>query len=218
MQSSDFEGALAQLQSRPARQVINPLLSLLCNDDEEVRWKAVRAIGAIVARLADQDRQGARIIMRRLMWTLNEESGGIGWGAPEAMGEIMARDERFAEEYASILVSYLHDEGNFLEHEPLQPGLLWALARVGSVRPDLVKSAQEHLPFYLESLNPAVRGNAVVLVGILKAERILPKVWSLLNDDSEIGTRRGGVAITKTIKELAEETIAEFDDKEGGNV
>jgi len=40
--------------------------------------------------------------MRRLMWNLNDESGGIGWGNPEAMGEILACHEALANEYAPI--------------------------------------------------------------------------------------------------------------------
>jgi hypothetical protein len=46
-------------------------------------------MGEVMAHLADKDMESARVIMRRLMWSLNDESGGIGWGAPEAMGEIV---------------------------------------------------------------------------------------------------------------------------------
>jgi len=43
------------------------------------------------------------------MWSLNDESGGIGWGAPEAMGAIMARHTGLADEYANICGSnYYH--------------------------------------------------------------------------------------------------------------
>ena len=31
------------------------------------------------------------------MWTLNDESGGIGWGSPEVMGEILAAHKGLAE-------------------------------------------------------------------------------------------------------------------------
>ena len=208
LRSPDFEAAVAELLQRPLRKVINPLFSFLCNGDATIRWRAIKAMGAVVKALWDEDKEDARIIMRRLMWTLNDESGGIGWGAAEAMGEIMAGQEDLAEEYASVLVSYMNEDGNFLEHEPLQPGVLWAVARLGRVRPDLVTSAKDHLSFYLESTAPAVRGYAIVLVGILKAEKLLPKVWSFLADESEISLNIDDVMVTKTVKELAEETIA----------
>ena len=58
--------------------------------DELIRWRAVSAMGIVTAALADARMDAARVIMRRMMWQLNDESGGIGWGIPEAMGEIMA--------------------------------------------------------------------------------------------------------------------------------
>lgn len=211
LQSSDFDSALTELLRRPLRRVINPLFSFLCNDDEKIRRRAVKAMGAVVEKLWAEDKESARIMMRRLMWSLNDESGGIGWGAAEAMGEIMARKEGLAREYASVLVSYMDEKGNFLEHEPLQPGLLQAVARLARVQPDLVKSAQDHLHFYLESENPAIRGYAILLVGILKAEKLLPRVWSFLNDQREISIYIDDAVVKKTIKELAEETIAQLE-------
>ena len=46
-----------------------------------IKWHAVSALGAIVAALAEKEMESARIIMRRLMWSLNDESGSIGSGS-----------------------------------------------------------------------------------------------------------------------------------------
>jgi len=102
-------------------------------------------MGAVVANLAEQDMESARVIMRRLMWSLNDESGGIGWGAPEAMGEIIASHDGLAKEYVSVLISYVWKEGNFLEYEPLQRGAVWGVGRVAQVRPELAQDAGPHL-------------------------------------------------------------------------
>jgi hypothetical protein len=72
----------------------------------------------------------ARIIMRRLMWTLNDESGGIGWGVPEAMAEIMINHKGLFKEYAHILMSYAEGGGNYLDHEPLKRGVIKAIERL----------------------------------------------------------------------------------------
>jgi len=95
-----FEKSLEKIYLMPARGVVNPLFSFFYNTEELVKWRAITAMGAVVARLADEDLESARIVMRRLMWNLNDESGGIGWGSPEAMGEIMARHDILAKEYA----------------------------------------------------------------------------------------------------------------------
>jgi hypothetical protein len=91
--------------------------------EEKVKCAAVKAMGAVVAKLADHNMEAARIIVRRLMWNLNDESGGIGWGSPEAMGEILARHRGLAGEYAHILISYIREDGNYLENQVLQEGV-----------------------------------------------------------------------------------------------
>jgi hypothetical protein len=95
-------------------------------------------MGRVVAAMATEKPEQARIVMRRLMWSLNDESGGIGWGAPEAMGEIMARNKTLAREYRNILVSYTNPQGNYLEYEPLRQGADWAMDRVRGVYPDFL--------------------------------------------------------------------------------
>jgi hypothetical protein len=77
--SMDMERALDALYQMPARQVINPLFSLLYQGDDQLRWAAITAMGRVVARLADEDREAARVIMRRLMWNLNDGRTAITW-------------------------------------------------------------------------------------------------------------------------------------------
>ncbi len=102
-------------------------------------------MGMVVSNLADHDIESARVVMRRLMWNLNDESGGIGWGSPEAMGEIMARHSRLAQEFASILVSYINPDKNYIEHEILQRGVLWGIGRLAYERPEFVKDSEHFL-------------------------------------------------------------------------
>ncbi len=128
-----FDLAMIEINKYPAKKAINPLISFLCSCDKQVKQHAVKAIGIIVSKLADQDIEHSRVIMRRLMWSLNDESGGIGWGAPEAMAEIMVRHKRLAEEYHKILISYAEPGKNYLENEILQEGVRWGLKRIGEV-------------------------------------------------------------------------------------
>lgn len=121
---------MKELLEIPPSKSINPLFSFIQNTDEEIKWRAVRAMGKVVALMASENLESARVVMRRLMWSLNDESGGIGWGAPEAMGEIMAQDKRLRDEYYKILLSYIDEDGNYLEHEPLRKGAIWALERI----------------------------------------------------------------------------------------
>ena len=117
------------------------------------------------------------------MWNLNDESGGIGWGSPESMGEIMARHAGLAREYGNILVSYADPEGNFLEHPGLQQGVLWALGRLGRVRPEVARRAAGFIePFFQQSRDPILRGLAVWAVQPAVDDRIRPILEPLLGD------------------------------------
>ena len=116
-------------------------------------------MGILGAQLADRDFERARDIMRRLMWMLNDESGSSGWGAPEAMAEMMACHKGLAREYLPIFMSYMDPEKNYLENPALQQDLLHGLARLARRRPGLLMAYEinQYLKAYLESENPSIR-------------------------------------------------------------
>jgi hypothetical protein len=208
LQTENFDEMLSRVSPLPARQVVNPLISLLLSNDEKIKWRAVSALGAVVANLANQDRESARVIMRRLMWMLNDESGGIGWGAAEAMGEIIAAHDGLAKEYAPVLISYVWEDGNFLEYEPLQRGAVWGLGRVAQVKPALVQGSIPHLISFLESSDNTVRGLAAWALGLLGAQAARPKLEGLLHDDSEIPLYADRKLSYRRISDLAKDALA----------
>ena len=139
----DADAGLLELEHYPSKRIVNALLPFLYSQDEIIKWRAVTLIGIFMAYLAEEDMEAARNVMRRFMWNLNDESGGIGWGSPEAMGEILARHEELAGEYAAILLSYADKDGNYLELPMLQRGLLWGIARFSEVAPQSCKGFQD---------------------------------------------------------------------------
>lgn len=186
LKEKEFEKSLDRICLYPARKAVNPLFSFLHHTNELIRWHAVAAMGAVVSNLADKDIESARVVMRRLMWNLNDESGGIGWGSPEAMGEIMARNGRMAEEYAHMLTSYLNEHCNFIEHEILQRGVLWGLGRLAHGRPELVKHASPFLLPFMRSEDAVHRGLASWIAGALNTALTTPLLQSLTSDRSKI--------------------------------
>jgi len=207
----DVESALEELRALPARKVINPLFSFLLSTDEQTRWRAVTAMGAVVAHLAQENMESARVIMRRLMWMLNDESGGIGWGVPEAMGEIIASHEGLAREYINVLISYVNEEGNFLEYEPLQRGAVWGVGRVAQVRPELVRDAVPHLVSSLRSPDAAIRGLAAWALGLLRVQAARPQVQGLLEENREISLYVDGRLFFRSLNDLAKQALSRMD-------
>ena len=207
---NDFTGGLEAIRRYPARQAVNPLFSFILSGDELVKWRAVTAMGAVVADLAANEMESARVVMRRFIWNLNDESGGIGWGSPEAMGEIMARHHGLAAEYAKILVSYIQPEGNFIEHELLQRGVLWGLGRLARARPRLVNEAAGFLGPYLESDDPTLRGLAAWTAGAIGDKSTAPLLQSLLNDETTVNIFLADRLVACPVSRLAREALNEF--------
>ncbi|MBW2345330.1 MAG: HEAT repeat domain-containing protein [Deltaproteobacteria bacterium] len=207
LKSADFEKELESLSHLPARQVINPLFSFLYNLDELIRWRAVIAMGEVMAKLANEDMESARVIMRRLMWSLNDESGGIGWGSPEAMGEILARNAALSEEYNRILVSYAKEDGNFQEHELMQRGVLWGIGRLSQVRPEQAKDACPYIMPYLRSPDAVARGLAAWIMGLLMVKDARQRLEHLTDDKAEIEIFLDRRFVKRRVKELAREAL-----------
>jgi hypothetical protein len=208
LQLEDSDRALEALGALSARQVVNPLFSFLCSNDQKVRWRAVTAMGATVARLASEDLEAARVIMRRMIWQLNEESGGIGWGLPEAMGESMARHEGLAEEYAHMLASYIRKDGNLLEHVPLQRGILWGLGRLARTRPSCVEEAIPHVEAFLGAEDAPLRGLGAWIMGILRVERARGRLETLTADGAEVVLYQEWRELPCTVGDLARQALA----------
>ena len=81
LRSQDLDHCLEALRVFPSKDAATALFSALCREEPILRWRAVSCMGDAVARLAATEMEEARIVMRRFLWSLNDESGGIGWGA-----------------------------------------------------------------------------------------------------------------------------------------
>jgi len=210
LEGGDIAAIRQGLVRYPPEKLLNSLFSAICSASEKIRWNGIMAMGATVARLADQDMEAARIVMRRLMWSLNDESGGIGWGAPEAMAECLLCHEGLAREYTHILVSFMREDGFYLELPSLQRGLMWGLARLGEARPELLHTwqAPRYLLPYLAAEDPAVRALAALALGRLKARDALPQIRQLGNDPALFSLYRDDRLLNVSVGLLAKEAIA----------
>ena len=144
-----------------ARMYVNPLLSLLTRP--EFRWQAAFGLGRAVSIIAEDAMEPARILMRRLMWSMNEESGNVGWGIPEAMGCILAESKSLAREYSRVFLSYGYNTGredNFVDHAPLRCGVYWGIGRLAMSLPELAAPALPHLVTALQDEDRQASGMA----------------------------------------------------------
>jgi len=126
------------------------------------------------------------------------------------MGEIMARHFRLAEEYAFLLVSYVNEQGNYLEHPILQRGVLWGLGRLAHSRPRLVKHAVSFLPPYMRSEDAIHRGLAVWTAGALDGGLTKSLLQDLSKDNAVINIFIDMHLIEYTVGQLAREALSKL--------
>ena len=188
--AGDRKALAALLQRHPAHLLLGPLFSALCHPDLMVRGNAALAFGMLVPGMAVNDMEAARIVMRRFLWSLNEESGGIGWGAPEAMAAILGASPALRREYLHLFCSYmrgdgpeLFQDGNYLELPMLQRGLL---AAVGDLCRDhgaemREQGVGEDLRAYLSSPDHQVVGLAIRVLGYLGEKEAAGEIAAFLD-------------------------------------
>ncbi len=208
----DWEQKFSELmKDHPMQTLIAPLFSSLCAPSEIVRWHGVSSFGQVLDRLFAEDDARARIVMRRIMWMLNEESGGCGWGVPEAMGEITASNKVMADEYGRFLLSYIHEaEGkpeNFLEFTLLLRGAMWGVARLAQSRPDIVSPATDDLIKFLASNDHTLVGIACWALGGLKAKQAAPQLKKLTGNGNIISLYMDRQLQSLTVGQLAQAAL-----------
>lgn len=130
----------------PDSSSIEALIANLYSTEPLIKWRSITMIGLLAKEIYKSKPEKVRILMRRFIWMLTEECGGIAWGAPEAMGEIAANIPDIAEEYAHLIFAYINEvEGpdNFLEYEPLREGVFWGIMQLSEMQPAIVNNYRD---------------------------------------------------------------------------
>lgn len=129
----------------------------------------------------------------------------------------MASHEGLAREYAHMLVSYIREDGDFLEYEPLRRGALWGIGRLAQEQPNLLRAydAERHLAPYLSSGDPTVKGRPRGPWDLLGATEYRGEIESLLGDTSEIQLHSDHELRPLRVKNLADEALAALGGRSG---
>ncbi|MCL2336422.1 MAG: HEAT repeat domain-containing protein [Firmicutes bacterium] len=161
LSQGDYQTAM-ELGAGQTGQAIAALINSLYSTDDLLRWRAVECLGLLTKQISLTEPAQGREIIRRLLWALNDESGGSGWASTEAVGEIIRNRPDLYQEFVSIIVSFREDPA-------LIGGIIWGLGRIGEIDPALVN---DYLPFMHELLDdpdPQLRGLALWALQKIKA-------------------------------------------------
>jgi hypothetical protein len=183
------------------RRVLSYLTALTYDLQPLISWRAVEAMGLAAGHISDEDPEFVRAHLRRLMWLLSDESGSIGWHAPEMIGEILrSRPTRFAE-FIPILISILDMEEEDVVR--FRAGALWAIGRIAQVTPEAVQPATGRVLPLLEDQDPQIRGLAAWCLGHLATTAPLAAHAELLSDEGQVDFYADGRLVSTTVGRLA---------------
>ncbi len=161
----DLDGIAAWARAEP--RAARVLQSLLFDEDDLVRWRAVEAVGRVAAVLAERGLEPARELLRRTLWLMNDESGGLLWVGPQVLAAVLANVPALCGEFGPVVAS-------FLEEEPFRAGTRWALWRLAGARPDLVAESAAELAASFSDPDPAIRGLAALALSAVHAGDLSP--------------------------------------------
>ena len=149
LNAEDHPGLLRLSRRAPAR-TLRYLNGRLYSADADTKWRAVRALGALAADPDLLSDEKLTEQLRRYMWSMNDESGAVPFGVPEAIGEILARRPSLQPAFLPLVCSMTHEE-DVIQTGAIERGVLWAIGRIGGAAlacdPDLLRilrAAEEH--------------------------------------------------------------------------
>ncbi|HDO25139.1 MAG TPA: HEAT repeat domain-containing protein [Nitrospirae bacterium] len=192
-------GKLAGL-SPNASKLFSALISLSYDKKNTLAWRAIEAIGVITARISLSDPATVRNLAGRLLWTIRDESGGIGWSAPEILGEIVLNNPDLCADIAPVIVSF-HEEA------PLRTGVLRAIGRMGRSNAEMAAYAIPVALPLLSSPDPVTRGCAAWALGQLGASEAASEFEKLVNDTDTFTFYEDGELKEKTVGGIAGEAL-----------
>ncbi|MGE4520110.1 MAG: DVU0298 family protein [Desulfobacteraceae bacterium] len=212
IQTKTPDQALSDFKGYKFKQLTGPLKGLLFDSDPLIRFRASELMGLIAGKAAEENIEQVRDLMRQLMWNLNEESGGIGWGSVEAMAETASNNKKIFDEFHKIIISYSDPaSSSFLDHEDLHPGAAWAVGRLLKEAPEKGVYAQYVIKVLLKHNDPQVRGCGLWAVSHLKDLSGIESFVSMLRDDNKrYFFYEDGVLKTALISETAEKIMQDL--------
>lgn len=161
------------------KKTIRYLQRLLYDPDSERRWQYATVMGKVCARYASRHPGPVSDLLHRLFEACSD-SAATHWGLLETIGSIIAgRPDIFGAFARHILM--------FRNVPASRVHTLWAMAEIAKISPDVVRAT----PFYclfpmLAHTDPATRGHAVFLFGLIKATEVKTQLEALADDQSII--------------------------------
>ena len=203
LEENDYAAIMKLAQQ--SRKVLSVLVRLAYDKTTLTGWRAIIAVGLISSVYIKSNYDFLRDTIRKLLWSLSDESGGIGWSAPEILGEIVSVDPKKLADIIPLIA-----EVYSVEEKVFRPGILYAFKRIAETDPESVSSFREIAVRGLSEGEPLARIYALELIRMLKKQfnpeelaHIKRLVNDLTEDKAEAWVYKNGGFIGLDVGELA---------------
>ncbi len=180
------------------------LLSLSYTTDNNARFKVIKAAGYAASAIPDHESDFLHTVISNLFWSLNDDSGSVGWSSPELLGEIISSRMDLFKEYVPLVISLLK-----IKEAYFRPGVLWAMGRIAARDPSPIKPYAPYINMYLADPVSETRGYAAWCLGQIGSPVPEEHLQHLLRDTAEVWLMdaQGNIS-KKTIGRITQETIS----------
>ncbi len=181
-------------------RTIRYLQRLLYAPSQEQRMVYASVMGKVCGRYSTRKPGAVSDLLHRL-YEACSDSASTHWGLIETIGYIIAERTDIYGAFSRHLLMYR-------EVPTTQVPVLWALSEIAKRKPDILKDA----PFYslfkmLSHPEPATRGHAAMLFGLINASEIKGQIMELIDDPGELILYRDDKPEKTTVGELARAAI-----------
>lgn len=187
--------ALAEEDTR----VIPELIRMLYMPDERLRWKIIEVLSGVFSKVGEKRPDIVSKYINRLLLGA-ADSASSAWGAIEAVGATISKKPDLFGEFSHALLS-------FLQYKNYRKQVTWAIGRIATIKPDLVKYAFRALYSFLLEPDSEIRGHAVWALGNLGFKDPIEELKKLQKDEHHLFLYREGELQEVTISQLVNEAI-----------
>jgi HEAT repeat protein len=198
--SRDRDGIITW--TRENESALRTLFTLTFHHDETIRWRAIESIGIAVKEVGRVNIEKVREFIRSMIWLMCDESGGIGWHAPQAIAETLYGVPSLLGEYGKLLPKYLIEE-------PFIKSAHFALVRISEMDREIIEDAADILVGSLNDSDPAIRGCSIIALGVLKSNDYAEHIKKFARDKSKFKLYdfSSGTIIETTVGQIAESAM-----------
>jgi hypothetical protein len=180
--------------------------SRLYDIDERIRWPAIETAAKLMRRWWNAGREEkVRQYIRTLFWSMTDESGGIGWSAPQTIAEIIVDIPELIDPYGSMVIAYS------IEEPPLVKGCLWGIGRLGRRITDSVDFFRDKILMVFHSDDAEILGLAAWAMGEACYRPAVPFLDKLLTRDELVRIYKDGNFDEKALGQWARQAISEIE-------